>query len=148
MGHIDTAKLTSEEVSDLISEIKEFANQINISIPLVGKFKLDKEAIGKKTQIEYRFHIYRDNIKIKYSLHLRFADSNIQLIRLCINGTRHKNYNGTRTGRNHIHIYKYVSEKNKVFEYAYDLTNFPFSVQDDLSDAVDKFSKYINLKIQ
>lgn len=49
MKDIDTTKLTSKDVRALIDEIKEFADQINISIPLIGKFKLDKEVIGKST---------------------------------------------------------------------------------------------------
>ncbi|MGN1272620.1 MAG: DUF6978 family protein [Lactobacillus sp.] len=147
MRDIDTTKLTSQDVHDLIDEIKEFANQLSISIPLVGKFKLDKEVIGKDTQISYRFHIYRGNIKIKYSLHLRFSDNNIHLVRLCINGTKHKNYDGTETGKNHIHIYKYLSSEDRTVEYAYDLNDFPFDPNDELTDAVAKFSQYINLKV-
>ncbi|WP_288557297.1 DUF6978 family protein [uncultured Lactobacillus sp.] len=146
MEDIDTTKLTKEDVHKLIDEIKKFANQVSISIPLVGKVKLDKEVIGESTQIAYRFHIYRGNIKVKYSLHLRFSDSNIHLVRLCVNGTRHKNYDGTEVGRNHIHIYKYLSSDDEVVDYAYDLNDFPFDAKDELTDAVTKFSKYVNLK--
>lgn len=144
---IDTTRLTSDEVKKLIGEIKRFANQINISIPLVGRYKLDKDVVGKETQIPYKFHIYRGNFKTKYSLHLRFANSNIHLVRLCINGTKHKNYDKTEVGKNHIHIYKYLALENRVVEYAYDIDNFSFAAQDDLTEAVTKFSKYINLKI-
>lgn len=146
MKDIDTTKLTSKDVRALIDEIKEFADQINISIPLVGKYELNAEVIGKNTQLLYKFHIYRGNIAIKYSLHLRFSDNNIHLVRLCVNGTKHKNYDGTEVGRNHIHIYKYLSSEDRIVDYAYGLDNFPFDSQDKLEDAVAKFNKYINLK--
>ena len=57
-----------------------------------------------------------------------------------------KNYDGTEASKNHIHIYKYVISQDAVFDYAYDLDDFPFDENDELVDAVDKFNKYVNLK--
>lgn len=78
-------------------------------------------------------------------MHLRFAENNIHLVRLCINGNKHHNSDGSVVGVNHIHIYK-LNENGQPEGYAYDLTDFPFSENDDLADAVDKFFSYINLQ--
>lgn len=139
--------LSEAEVDELIEELKYFADNINISIPLIGKYKLDKGAKASNSKIEYRFHIYRGLAQpSKYSLHLRFSDNHIHLVRICINGSHHRNYDGTRVGKNHIHVYKYVNEEDQIFDYAYELDNFPFDKEDKLVDAVNKFTKYINLK--
>lgn len=146
---IDTESLSKEEVERLINEVKYFSENITLSIPLIGKYKLDKEVVGKESELSYRFHVYRGlNAPLKYSLHLRFSDNNLHLIRICINGSNHKNYDGTKVGKNHVHIYDYVEAENKVFDYAYELKNFPFDENDQLSDAVNKFTEYISLKIR
>lgn len=142
---MDINSLTDQEVKILVNEIKHFADSLTINIPLIGMYELNADV--KSQKIEYKFHIYRGNIKNKYSLHLRFSENNIHLVRLCINGTVHHNkLDETKVGSNHIHIYKYDSSKDEIFDYAYNLDTFPFDKNDKLSDAVNKFTKYVNIK--
>lgn len=58
---------------------------------------------GQFSNIAYKMHVYRGNIGYKYSVHLRFTNNNVHLIRLCINGSRHHNEDGTIVGKNHLH---------------------------------------------
>ncbi len=69
-------------------------------------------------------HVYRGNIGYKYSVHLRFTDNNVHLIRLCINGSRHHNEDETIVGKNHL----------------------PFNNSDELDATVEKFINYANIK--
>nr|WP_231793346.1 hypothetical protein [Limosilactobacillus albertensis] len=89
-------------------------------------------------------HVYRGNIGYKYSVHLRFTNNNVHLIRLCINGSRHHNEDGTIVGKNHLHIYKY--HDSHIEDYAYDLNHLPFDNSDELDAAVEKFINYANIK--
>ncbi len=61
-----------------------------------------------------------------------------------MNGSRHHNLDGSVVGRSHVHIYH--PENNET--YAYPLVSFPFGESDDLRMAIDKFTTYINLKLE
>lgn len=42
----------------------------------------------------------------RHMISARITRSNIQLMRLCVNGTPHPNPDGSRPGRTHLHIYR------------------------------------------
>lgn len=88
-------KLSNDEVLTLINEIKKCLSAIQLQLPLIGKYKKELQLKGDNSQVEYVFHAYRGRIENKYSLHLRFKENNIHLVRLCINGSRHHNSDGT-----------------------------------------------------
>lgn len=90
--------------------------------------------------IKYKLHAHRGRIGDKYSIHLRFDEGDIHLVRLCINGTKHHNYDNTIVSGNHLHVYKLVNEQ--VEDYAYELSNKPFISTDDLAVAFEKFCSY------
>ena len=136
-------QLNSKQVTKLINETKYFLKSTKIAVPRLGKYKKDITVYGEGSNIGYRFHAYRGNIICKYSIHLRFAGNDLHLIRLCINGNRHHNEDGTSVGSDHIHIYTF--HDNHVESYAYDLNNFPFSGKDDLATAIDEFLEYLHI---
>lgn len=143
MKIIDINDLSNDEVKKLIEELKNFLKPTAIEIPQLGKYKKEASLIGKQHGVEYKFHIYRGNIQHKYSIHLRFVNNDVHLVRLCINGTKHHNEDGTIVNKNHIHIYK--KRNNHIENYAYDLTKFPFDENSELSKGVEDFLAYVNI---
>lgn len=126
-------KLFSDEVLTLIDEIKNCLSAIQLQLPLIGKYKKELQLKGADSQVEYIFHAYRGRIDNKYSLHLRFKENNIHLVRLCING-------------NYIHLYRFNGQN--VEAYAYPLIDFPFDEHDNLNDALNKFINYVHISFK
>lgn len=142
---MDLLSLNDAEVTKLIKELKFFLNNTKLDVPAFGKYKKDIEVKGQVSHVLYRFHAYQGNLENKYSLHLRFEENNVHLIRLCINGSKHHNSDGTSVGKNHLHIYRSLGQ-NEVEDYAYDLEDYPFSKVDGLAEAIEKFLTYVNLQ--
>lgn len=140
---MDLEKLNDNEVAQLIDEAKHFLENFNLTVPL-GKFNIDRTVLGESSNLKYIWHAYRGRLDTKYSLHIRFKQNNAHLVRLCINGTRHRNYDGTTVEGNHIHLYRYVN--NSIVSYAYPLDNYIFESNDTLEDAIDKFLQFVNIR--
>ncbi|MBP2056971.1 hypothetical protein J2Z60_000133 [Lactobacillus colini] len=139
---MDLEKLTDNEVNELIHEAKHFLENFVLSVPL-GKFKENRNVLGESSNLEYIWFAYRGALESKYSLHIRFKQNNVHLVRLCINGSNHHNYDGTIVNGNHIHIYKYAN--NNIFDYAYPLDDYIFNSTDKLGDAIHKFLNFVHI---
>lgn len=143
--------LTDIEVIALIKELKQFLNNPQINIPMFGRYKDEETVVDVLNNIEYRFKAYRGNLDTKYSIHIRFLDNNTHLVRLCINGSNHTNNDGSKVGRNHIHIYKFDGHEQTDYAYALDELPFnesnelPFNESDDLIKSVNKFIEFVNI---
>ena len=138
-------KLNYEEVKILINEIKYFLGHVQLQIPTIGQYKKITDVKGEEHGIAYKFHVYRGIEENKYSMHLRFAENNIHLIRLCISGSKHHNSDGSVADFDHVHIYQ-TADNGKVEGYAYSLDNFPFDKDNSLAESVEKFLDYIKLR--
>ena len=138
-------KLTDTEVIQLIKQIKEFLNHPTFSIHTIGKYRCEESLSDKLNGITYSLHIYRGNLESKYSMHIRFISNNVHLVRLCIHGSIHHNFDG-RIGGNHLHVYKL--HDGTPIDYAYPLDQTPFDKSDDLAKSMDNFFKYVSIKIK
>lgn len=136
-------KLTDDEVNQLIHEVKEFLDHPSFNTPSFGKYRQEENLSDNSNGIIYKLHIYRGALESKYSMHIRFSSNNTHLVRLCINGSVHHNYDGNVSG-NHIHIYTF--HNGQVLDYAYPLDQTPFNKSDDLAKSMDNFFKYVNIK--
>lgn len=137
-------KLTDSEVATLIQSIKVFLNHPILITPTIGKFKTEDSVSDKINGISYKLSIFRGNLDTKYSMHIRFGTNNYHLVRLCINGSRHHNSDGSVLPKSHIHIYRF---RNGTIEaYARQLDTTPFDKSDELAKSMEKFIKYVNIK--
>lgn len=140
---MDLEKLSDNEVDELIDEAKHFFESFTLTVPL-GKFNEDHIVLGESSNLKYVWHGYKGRLDTKYSLHIRFKQNNAHLVRLCINGTRHHNYDGTIVGGNHIHLYRYVN--NSIVSYAYPLDDYIFNSNDELENAIEKFLQFVHIR--
>ncbi|WP_418938596.1 DUF6978 family protein [Lacticaseibacillus paracasei] len=71
---------------------------------------------------------------------------NIHLVRLCINGGRHYNADGTFADGNHIHLYHFIKGLGEVEAHVYPLTSTPFGDPQSLIEDLEKFIAYVHVK--
>lgn len=113
-------------------------------MPEFGRLNDDTPVLSIAENIEYKLHRYRHPLeKDRFSIHLRFRETNEQLIRLDINNGSHRNPDGTIISQNHIHIYT-------DFDFAKDAYAYPLPTEfDDLESifsALEQFLSYTNIQ--
>ncbi len=145
---MDLDDLTDDQVNILIDSIKRSLDELPRFFPTITLYKVDGDykIVDEKYEIEYVLHVYRGKHDIhRYSMHIRFKQNNLHLVRLCINANNNhiNKSDGTNVGRNHIHIYK-RSEPDGL--YAYELENHIFEASDELIESFQKFIKFLNIK--
>lgn len=141
----DIECLNDIEVQELRQSIKTAIEKIPIEQPLFGKIKDDTIVEGHFDKIKYKLHRYRHPIDdTRFSISLRFSQTNDTLIRIDINNGTHKNPDGTIAPNNHIHIYK-DSDTNKKDAFA---TSLPgeFKNIKNIFEALDDFLRYNNIR--
>ncbi|QED60283.1 hypothetical protein FUT28_10485 [Enterococcus durans] len=113
-------------------------------MPVIGKIKDDTLVLGMSDGIEYKLHRYRHHLeKERFSIHLRFKETNDHLIRIDINNGSHRNPDGEIISNNHIHIYKDS-------EYAKDAFAYPlpteFTDLESIFSVLEQFLLYTNIQ--
>ena len=138
--------LNDIQVQNLINSIKQFKESLPIEMPAFGKIKDDTLVLGVYEQIEYKLHRYRHPIDMsRYSIHLRFKETNDILIRLDINNGSHRNPNGEIIPQNHIHIYKDSDYAKDAFAYPLPTE---FTDLQSIFTALEQFLLYTNIRNQ
>ena len=88
----------------------------------------------------------------KFKLQNRYALTKLPLVRIDIDSPPHMNPDGTKTSRNHIHIYKEVDNDTGNLPWAYDLENFAqIKFNEDniiFMDIFTGFCEYCNINIK
>lgn len=87
----------------------------------------------------------------KFKLQKRYVLTKLPLVRIDIDSPPHMNPDGTKTSRNHIHIYKEVDNDTGNLPWAYDLENFAqIKFNEDniiFMDIFIGFCEYCNINI-
>jgi len=140
--------LTDEQVDLIIKELK--LPLVNLDINLLdspfGKLSLTSNLLSQVNDIKFKLDIHRGNKEPgRFSLNLRFSETNDTLVRLDINGGLHQNPDGSHAPTSHIHIYNNDFEKKDIYAYPVDLEDFP-NIQ-SLYDASVSFLDYTNINI-
>lgn len=132
--------LTQQEADDLIAMKKTFVKSVTISIP--PGTDQTHELIGDDKREMFLLDLGRGAIrlsKLKFQTRARII---VVLVRLDINGSPHRNPDGTRLGGTHLHIYR------EGFEYkiAFPLLPWQFSNTDDICQTLEDFYRYCNIE--
>lgn len=137
--------LSEVQIRNLIASLKHMKEQLPIEMPEFGILKDDTAVLGAADGIEYKLHRYRHPLqKDRFSIHLRFKETNDILIRIDINNGSHRNPDGEVIKQNHIHIYK-DSEYSKD-AYAYELPTH-FTDFESIFSALEQFLSYTNIQV-
>ncbi|MGM0145318.1 hypothetical protein IGJ94_001880 [Enterococcus sp. AZ153] len=132
------------QVKNLINSLKYMKEKLPSEMPVIGKIKDDTLVLGMSDGIEYKLHRYRHPLeKERFSIHLRFKETNDHLIRIDINNGSHRNPDGEIISNNHIHIYKDS-------EYAKDAFAYPlpteFTDLESIFSVLEQFLLYTNIQ--
>lgn len=137
--------LSEVQVQNLIHSLKQMKERLPPEMPEFGKIKDDTSVLGVYDGIEYRLHRYRHPLeKNRFSIHLRFKETNDHLIRLDINNGSHRNPDGTIIPQNHVHIYTDSSDLAKD-AYAIELPT-EFTNLESIFSALEDFLEYTNIQ--
>lgn len=136
--------LSDLQVKNIIISLKHMKEQLPFEMPEFGKIKDDTAVLGTLNGIEYKLHRYRHPLQVdRYSIHLRFKETNEHIIRIDVNNGSHRNPDGRIIKQNHIHIYK-DSEFSKD-AYAYELP-IHFTNLESIFSALEQFLSYTNIQ--
>lgn len=121
----------------------EWYQDISTSLFLGAAHYDDQRIIGDVDKIRYILHVRVGKFENRYSIHLRFKENNMHLLRLDV-GTGHTNPDGVHINQDHVHIY--VSSEKYAKFFATPLNKSDFPNLNNLADALDAFLDYTNIK--
>lgn len=135
------SELSQEKANNLIAMDKFFTKNKQRLPQVFEHAKIELSDSAKS--ITFYFDIdRRGKIELKSTLQNRYETNEI-LVRLDINGPEHINPDGTKVGRNHIHIYK----EGYADRWAYDTDKFGFGVYNSFQEYFFKFCEYCHIQI-
>ena len=116
--------MTNEEFQDLL-EMKKIFLKNNIQLPENNEnnsYELKSESTKDRFYIDID---RRGKIEFsKFKLQNRYLQTKQPLVRIDIDSPPHINPDGTKTSRNHIHIYRETEFDTGNLPWAYDLSDF------------------------
>lgn len=143
---MDILNLNNKEVDLIINELKKMLSDFDmnhLNTPF-GRVKYNGLLVSEINKIDFILSIYRGNIEPeRFSINLRFRDTNDCLLRLDINGGPHTNPDGTITPTNHIHVYE--NSYNPKCSYAYPISIDDFPNIKNLYYTTESFLTYTNI---
>lgn len=141
--------MTNEEFDKLLNLTKYFT-QDNIQLPYVGEANIFDVAAYQSNEKFFLDVDRRSRIELKIKIQTRYAITKIPLVRIDINSAPHRNPDGTKTSRNHIHIYRDMPNNLGNLPWAYDLETFePFTdsiTSMDFMQIFYSFCRYCNIE--
>ena len=135
------SELSQEKANNLIA-MDKFFNGAKMNLPQVGETAKIELSDSSKSHTFYFDIDRRGRIELKSKFQNRY-ETNEVLVRLDINGPQHINPDGSKVGRNHIHIYK----EGYADRWAYDTDKFGFGVYNSFQEYFFKFCEYCHIQI-
>ena len=141
--------MTDSEFHTLMSLKKVFSKEF-IELPKNGAFATYDLKSTESSDIFFLDVDRRGKIELtKFKLQNRYAITKMPLVRIDIDSPPHLNPDGTKTSRNHIHIYKEMENDTGNLPWAYDLSEFEGIIFDRCSynfmDIFNGFCRYCNI---
>ena len=115
----------SNEEFRIIMNLKKKFTQDNIMLPKNGESQIFDVESGSTKDKFYIDVDRRGRIELsRFKLQNRYAMTKLPLVRIDIDSPPHLNPDGTRTSRNHIHVYRETENDTGNLPWAYDLEAF------------------------
>ncbi len=127
--------LSQQDADMLLEETKRRVEKM-LAMPDPGEKNKEFHVTGLDSGERFTISLYQGaKNPRKHSLGARIAKSGIPLLRLCVNGSRHTNPDGSKVGGTHWHIYK--EGYDDWYAFTADLQSGKFI--DDTITLLDKF---------
>lgn len=133
-------ELTQIEADALLALPKRISGGRVIRMPKPGqKERLDVESLDGREQ--FYLDMSRSRIKLTKRTHQTRARRTEILARMCLDGAPHGNPDGSRVGRDHLHIYR----EGYADKWAYDVPPDAFGDLSDLWQTLKDFLRYCSI---
>lgn len=142
--------MSNEEFEILLLLNKQFVKS-KVNLPIKGESNTF-DIISKKTNDKFYLDIDRSGrIELfKLKIQTRYVLTKLPLVRVDVNSPPHLNPDGTKTSRNHIHVYRETINDTGNLPWAYDLETFGiFSSNINFFDFMQvfyRFCEYCNIE--
>lgn len=140
MAQID---ISQDEADELIRMDKQYTGEPQRDYPGPGgKLQMECESVdgGERFYLD----VYRGRIALKKATHNMRVRTAIPLLRLDLNASPHRNPDGERVGRTHLHVYR----EGYGDAWAYEVPDDAFGDLDDLLRTLNDFMRYSNITQQ
>ncbi|PJM79971.1 DUF6978 family protein [Bifidobacterium scaligerum] len=98
--------LSQDEADRLITTTKHAVEQV-FKMPMAGEHNAEFHVQSDDDGEDFIIAVYQGTLnKDRHSMSARITRLGIPLLRLCVNGSTHRNPDGTQIGGTHWHIYK------------------------------------------
>lgn len=144
---MDIRDLTDQQVSSVINELKRMIAFVDLELlnTPFGKYNSTTNVLSQLNKIPFKLDIHRGNKESdRFTINLRFTETNDCLVRLDIKGGSHSNPDGTLSPESHIHIYNNNYDKRDSYAHPVNLNDFPNI--NSLYNASFSFLDYTNIK--
>lgn len=144
--------MTDFEFQNLMQLPKKFTKD-NIKLPKNGESdSFDLESTKSKDKFFLDID-RRGRIELsRFKLQNRYAITRLPLVRIDIDSPPHLNPDGTKTSRNHIHIFREMSNDTGNLPWAYDLDTFEEirfeKERPDFMEVLESFCQYCNISME
>ncbi|NHZ85913.1 MAG: hypothetical protein GWP19_08540 [Planctomycetia bacterium] len=136
---MSSIELTQNEADALINIEKKKINRSIYEYPhLGGRLNIPLKSTNNKE--EFHLDITRSNIKLSKTSHQNRSRKIIILVRLCIDGSPHRNPDGSEIQRNHIHIYR----EGYGDKWAYPIPDYFTNIENKII-TIYEFMEYCNI---
>jgi hypothetical protein len=140
MAQVD---IPQEEADDLIRMEKQYRGEPQRDYPGPGE-KLQMECESPDGTEQFYLDVYRGRIALQKATHNLRVRTAIPLLRLDLNAAPHRNPDGEKVGRTHLHVYR----EGYGDAWAYEVPDDAFGDLDDLVRTLNDFMTYCNITQQ
>lgn len=135
--------IPQEEAAELIEMVKKYTGPDTVEYPGPGE-NLQMKCQSPDEAERFHLDVYRGRIALKKVSHNLRVRTAVPLLRLDLNAAPHRNPDGEKVGRAHIHVYREGSGD----AWAYEVPNEPVADLDDLERSLQAFMTYSNITQQ
>ena len=135
--------IPQDEADELIAMEKQYTGPEAVDYPGPGA-SLQMQCESLDGAERFYLDVYRGRITLKKATHNLRVRTAIPLLRLDLNAAPHKNPDGEKIGRTHLHVY----QEGYGDAWAYELPEGVFEDLDDLVRTLYDFMAYSNITEQ
>lgn len=135
--------IPQEEADELIDMEKQYTGPDAVDYPGPGE-NLQMKCQSLDEAERFHLDVYRGRIALKKVSHNLRVRTAVPLLRLDLNAAPHRNPDGEKIGRTHLHVYR----EGYGDAWAHEVPEEPFEDLDDLVRTLQDFMTYSNITQQ
>ena len=136
-GPMNSLQLTQSEADALLTMPKRLVDDVNVRFPQPGQ-RERFDLVSLDGQEQFYLDVFRSRIRLTKRTHQTRAHRTVILVRMCLDGSAHRNPDGSQVGPNHLHVYR----EGFADKWAHEVPADDFSDISDLWQTLEDFLRY------